>query len=453
MAGQSRPSLTETLGNFVAATDFAVIPPPVIDRAKVSFVHNFTMALAGRRRESIAHVMAKRFWPSPAQATLLHDGTRVTVEAAAFANGALLHARSQDDTHAASTSHPGSPVMAAALAVAEMQCSSGAELLAAIVLGYEVLGRIGRDFDHLVTERGFRAACVFGAFGAAAAAAKLLSLSGGETAQAIALAAHMAAGLSQVWEEGSPEFPLQLGFAARNGILAARAAQAGATAARHTLEGKGGFYRAYAGTQEPAREALAGLGTHWQIAEATVKAYPVCAILQGPVASMLKLIRTRNVDPVSVTETILELGPYEAAYPGIDNCGPFASSAATKMSAQFSLGLALTDQALTLEGLSRLDDAAIGAQAKRVRVVANAALVPRASRLRVRLADGTAMIEEVTSPGGQPDFREISAFAHSLIPETDLAQTAIDHLLITVASLERAPDLSQLFDRAMFEGA
>ncbi len=448
MAGQSRPSLTETLGDFVAATNFAVIPPPVINRAKVSFVHNFIMALAGRRRECVAHVMAKRFWPLPAQATLLHDGTRVTVEAAAFANGALLHARSQDDTHAASTSHPGSPVMAAALAIAETQCSSGAEFLAAIVLGYEVLGRIGRDFDHLVTGRGFRAACVFGAFGAAAAAAKLLSLSGGETAQAIALAAHLAAGLSQVWEEGSPEFPLQLGFAARNGILAARAAQAGATAARYILEGKGGFYRAYAGTQEPTREALAGLGTHWQIAEATVKAYPVCAILQGPVASTLKLIR--NLNPASVTEIILELSPYEAAYPGIDNCGPFASSVATKMSAQFSLGLALTDQALTLDGLSRLDDAAIGAHAKRVRVVANPALVPRASRLRLRLADGTAMMDEVTSPVGQPDFHEISMFAHRLIPETGLAQTAIDHLLSTVASLELAPNMRQLFDKAMF---
>ena len=122
------------------------------------------------------------------------------------------------------------------------------------------------------------------------------------------------------------------------------------------------------------------------------------------------------------------------------------------MSAQFSLGLALTDHALTLDGLSRLDDAAIGAHAKRVRVVANPALVPRASRLRPRLADGTAMMDEVTSPVGQPDFQEISVFAQRLIPETGLAQSGIDHLLSTVASLERAPDIRQLFDRAMFAG-
>src|SRR5665647_2006955 len=111
MAGLDKASLTEILGAFVVATDFDAIPSAIVARAKVSLMHNLSMALAGRKREKLAHVMAKSCWPLPAHATLLHDGARVSMEAAAFANGALMHARSQDDTHAGSTSHPGSAVM------------------------------------------------------------------------------------------------------------------------------------------------------------------------------------------------------------------------------------------------------------------------------------------------------------------------------------------------------
>ena len=196
-----------------------------------------------------------------------------------------------------------------------------------------------------------------------------------------------------------------------------------------------------------------GLGETWQIAEATVKAYPVCAILQGPVDSMLKIVRTRGLDPDTVTEAVLELSPYEATYPGIDNPGPFTSNTATKMSAQFSLGLALTDRALTLDGLFRLDDAAICAQAKRVRIVADPTLAPRSSRLRLRLVDSGTLMEEVSSPVGQPSFDEIAAFSQTLVPELDVGRAAVDSLIREIAVLEQAPHLNRLFDKALFTAA
>ena len=372
-----QPSLTERLGAFAAATGLEAVPAAVVERAKVSLLHDFAMAMAGRSRETVAHVVAKRCWPSPAEATLLHDGMRVSLEGAAFANAALMHARSQDDTHAGSTSHPGTAVIPAALALAEAQGQSGAEFLLAVVLGYEILGRVGRDFDHLMTARGLRAAAVFGGFGAAAAAAKLLRLSAPQTAHALGLAAHLAGGLAQVWEEGSAEGPLQLGFAARNGLSAARAAQAGATAARAMLEGERGFYRAYADTKAPVVEATEGLGAVWQLAEATVKPHPVCAILQGPVNATLHLLDAHDIAPAAVEGVVLELNPYEATYPGVDNGGPFASNIATKMSAQFSLALTIIDRRMTLDGLFRYADPAIAALAARVRVVANPEIAER----------------------------------------------------------------------------
>ena len=445
IARNANASLTEQLAAFSASARLQDIPDSVIDRATISLIHNIAIALAGRVRENACHVMAKQHWALPAEATLLYDGARVSVEGAALANGALMHARSQDDTHAGSTSHPGAPVMAAALAVAEAEGRSGAEFLEAVILGYEILCRIGRDFDHLISKRGFRAAGVFGGFGAAAAAAKLMRLTPSQTAHALGLAAQFAAGLSQVWVEGSAEYPLQLGFPARNGILAARAAQAGVTAAREMLEGRGGFYRAYADTGEPAREILEGLGESWQLSEVTVKLYPVCAILQGPVGSMVQLARTEELAPDAVERIEIRLNPFEAGYAGIDNPGPFSSSTATKMSAQFSLAASLLDQRLTLGDLSRLNDPAIVALAQRVRVISDPAVAPRLSELKVEMRNGRMLSNNVTAAVGQPDIPEIREFARMLAPEAGTNVEAMDEVTRQICALREAASLKPLF--------
>ena len=438
------PSLSRLMGHLVADTAHAAIPDQVRLRARVSLLHNLTVGLAGRSRDPVAHRMVRRFWAHPAEATLLHDGTPASIEGAAIANAALFHARSQDDTHAASTSHPGSPTMAAALAIGEAGGHGGAEVLDAIVLGYEVLGRIGRAFDEGITARGFRAAAVLGGFGAAAVAARLLRLSAEQTAHALGFAANLAGGLAQVWREGSAEGPLQLGFAARNGISAARAAAAGATAACAALDGPAGFFHAYADTDDAPAEALRGIGHTWQLTEVTVKPYPVCAILQGPVGCMLALDVTGAPEEVALT-----LNPYEAAYPGIDHPGPFASAIATKMSAQFSLALALVTGRVNAEGLARIDDPAVLAMARRVRVVADPAIAPRQCRLMLRMDDGRTLSGSVEARVGQPSFDEAANFARALAPEMGASAGAVDRLVAAVAELEHAPNLGALFSAAL----
>jgi 2-methylcitrate dehydratase PrpD len=105
-------SLTKTLGAFVAGNNIDDIPASVIERTTISLIHNFTIAMAGRTRETVCHSMAKHFWKIPSEATLLHDGTQVCLEAAAFANGALMYARSPGRyPRRLKTSHPGTPVI------------------------------------------------------------------------------------------------------------------------------------------------------------------------------------------------------------------------------------------------------------------------------------------------------------------------------------------------------
>jgi 2-methylcitrate dehydratase PrpD len=437
-------SLTEAIGAFVAATDFAAIPPDVIERTKVSLIHNLAMAIAGRGREHVGHAWAKQFGAVPAEATLLYDGTRVSAPAAALANAALMHARSQDDTHAGSTSHPGGAVMPAALALAELRGVTGAELLAAVILGYETLFRIGRDHHEAITRRGFRAAGVLGGFGAAAASAKLYGLSAAQTAHALGLVAHLSGGLSQVWREGSDEWPFQLGFAAQNGILGARLALSGATAAREILEGPGGFFRAYA--DDTSRSADTSFAPHWGMRGVTVKPLPVCAILQGPLEATLRMARTRNINAAQVKSVALALNPFEADYPGIDNAGPFASNTATKMSAQFSLAVALLDRRLTMKDLYRLDEPSIRTLASKVSVVRDPAVDMRKSHIRVQLADGAVLEGRIDAAVGQPTISEVAEFCAELASEVGVAKGNFDRMIAAVENLDRAPDVGALIE-------
>lgn len=432
-------TLSAFLGRLIANTSSDDISPAARERARVSLAHDIAVALAGRQREKVAWRLAQSSYSIPAQATLLHNGARVSSDAAAFANGALFHARSQDDTHPDSTSHPGAPVIAAALALAEETRANGREFLDAMIIGYEVLCRIGRDFDQQVTGRGYRAAAVFGIFGATAAASRLLKLDAVQAGHALALATHMTGGLAQVWHEGSPEFPLQLGAAAKGGIMAARAAAAGAVAASAAFEGPRGFYNAYAGISGPIVEATASYG-HWQVEEATVKPYPACAILQGPLALLCQVLARENLTGSDVRSLDLYLSPYEAGYPGIDNRGPFASATATKMSAQFCLGNALSHRRLALTDLEQTQDPQVLREAVKVRVVPTDDIPERLCRLRIETVSGRMIEQALSEPIGRPSFDQIRAFCIGLADEIGAEPRELAELCELIATIDNLPE-------------
>ncbi len=391
-------------------------------------------------RETVAHRVAAG---RGAVATLLATGGRTSADWAALANGALIHARSQDDVHLASTSHPGAPVTAAAMAVAEETGASGRDFVEALVLGYEVLCRVGRDFDQEASGRGFRAAALWGGFGAAAAAARLRGLDGQASGHTLALCAHQAGGLLQVWREGSPEYPFHLGFAARNGVVAAELAAAGAQAGQFMLEGPEGLYAAAAGADRPPVEALAGLGRDWQISEVTVKPFPACAVLQGPLEVALRLREAAGGARVEAAR--LALSPFEATFPGIDNPGPaYAGPTAAKMSAQFCLGAAFANGGLSLADLSRTEDSAILDAARRVTVSVDPKLRDRQCRLELSLVDGRSISGGLDGPVGQPDFAGAAEFARRLAPEMGATTDAVDGLVAEVDGIEKRKTLLPL---------
>lgn len=171
-------------------------------------------------------------------------GRHADAAAAAAYHGALGSALEMDDVHRSSVLHPGPVVVPAALAAAGAD-TTGPELLAALVAGYEVMIRVGRALGP-AHYRLWHTTATAGCFGAAAAAASVMRLDEATTAQALALAGTRAGGLWQVRHESSLGKAWHTAGAARDGLAAAQLAACGLTGPLAVLEGPSGWFAATA---------------------------------------------------------------------------------------------------------------------------------------------------------------------------------------------------------------
>ena len=431
------------LAAFAAGLGPGDLPVAVVEKVRCNLLHDLACAMA-------AHEVGPSVWPlvaarRPAEAALLCAGTRVPAEQAAFANAVLVHARAQDDTHFAAKCHAGAAVIPAALAVAERQGATGAELVTAIVAGYEVATAVGERLAAPATARGFRASGILGPLGAAAAAAVLLGLDEERTAHALALAASFSAGLNQTWLDGSSEYRWELGMAARNGVLAADLAAHGATGAAHALDGAAGFAAAFAGAGPGALDELE-LGRRWRILEVIYKPHPVCNITQTPVAVAVGIAAAHDLRAADVEAVVCAMHPADRDYPGTLGRAPFAGIGASLMSAPFCVALALRDRTVTLRGLGAYDDPELVALAARVTVTADPALPELAARLQVRTRAGALLEAELIPDAGTYGWAwaGVAANADRLRAEMGPHAGGLEALKAAVRAVDRLPSATPI---------
>ncbi len=273
-------------------------------------------------------------------ATIIGTTQRVSVQDAVFVNSVAGHSLVRDDMHLGSVSHLGVAVMPVALALAE-QHKVGAKLfLEAIICGYEAGGKLGAMLMDIETARTFRPTGLIGAFAAAATAAKLMGLDAQSNANALGFASNYITGLNEWAAWGSDDMYFHPGIAARNGLTAAQLAQAGALAAKGSLDGKAGLFAAFAkGVPTPA--ALPFSEHDEEILQVFFKQVPACNYAQTAAQVALQLL-AQNTLPVDSISQITVKVPYAAAhYPGCDYPGPFESILQARMSIHFNVASAL----------------------------------------------------------------------------------------------------------------
>jgi 2-methylcitrate dehydratase PrpD len=196
-----------------------------------------------------------------------------------------------------------------------------------------------------------------------------------QMAAALDLAANMACGLYQGFSEGTMEGYFHAGFSARNGILAADLAAAGADTSLLTLEGPHGFFQTFGGARGNP-EALLGAGVGFGIMNILRKPFPACALNQETMllAASLgrKSISARDIDRVLIRRPRAGLNSFDA--PGVRSDPPYTNMLQAQMAAKFTVVASLLGRPVEDVGYYRdsYGDPEVAEVARRTELVAEA---------------------------------------------------------------------------------
>jgi 2-methylcitrate dehydratase PrpD len=240
--------------------------------------------------------------PLAGQAVRLGDLQAAEPLAAALINASAAHALEFDDSYRAGLYHPGAPVISAAFSAACLTGAAGADLLCGLVAGYELSLRLAAAINPAHYGIWHTTGTV-GAFGAAAAAARILGLSPEQTAGALGLAGTQAAGLWEVLPDAPQAKNLHPAKAAHSGLLAALLARCGIDGPKTIFEGRRGFFAATVPAPVDPEQCRAGLGKEWLTPETTFKAYPVCGHAMTPIEAALLLadqVKSGEIEAIEV---------------------------------------------------------------------------------------------------------------------------------------------------------
>ncbi|MEC5323244.1 MmgE/PrpD family protein [Aurantimonas sp. A3-2-R12] len=402
---------TRILATFVAKLAFDAIPPEVALRARhLALDLTGSIVRAHAESESTPSLYAtldELGLGGPGAATVVGTGRRLAPPVAALVNGMLGHSLDFDDTHADSSLHPSAPVVPAALAVGEMVGASGAEIVTAIVAGYEVCCRLGNALDptsHYA--RGFHPTATAGTFGAAAAAARLFGLDADGVASAFGVSGSQAAGSLQFLVNGAWNKRWQVGAAAMNGVFAATLAKNGLKAASAPIEGRHGLLVGYTDAADPAK-AVAGLGSVWETMKIGMKPYPSCRYTHAALDGLLALRREEGLTAADVRSVTVGLHRN-----GITLTGdplPEKRRVRTIVDGQFSMpfvaSVALDQGSFGWDDYRRIGDPALDALSDRIDVVRDESLEglahPFGATLSVETASGL-LERHIPDPSGEP---------------------------------------------------
>jgi 2-methylcitrate dehydratase PrpD len=391
---------TVALARFVSQTSIDDIPAPVWHQAKRCLVDWLGVALLGSTHPGADILSRVSAGIAEGQGTVLGQRRRLPYALAALVNGYQSHVMDYDDTYnpARTTVHGNGPVWPAAFAMAESRGASGADVMAAFILGWETQVRVARAAGPYHYEIGWHVTGAVGHFGAAAAAARLLRLDPERTVNALGTAGTQAAGLKQVY--GSMGKAFHPGKAAFDGYLSAALAEEGFTSNDAVLEGPVGFWNVLSKDADPSY-ATDGLGETWELPNDGFKAYACGSLMHATIDSIIAIKRQHNLTPDDVASI-------EPRAPSLLSWVMAKVNPQTGLDGKFSsthcAAVAMVDGAAGISQFTdeRVVDPVVAAMRDRVTFDYDDSLPKDAAFVTVRLHDGTVLTHETPHNRGTP---------------------------------------------------
>jgi 2-methylcitrate dehydratase PrpD len=403
--------VTAQLSEFSAKVSVSNLPPEVLERARflvLDLIGNMVRARQISDSTPALLSAAKALGLGHGESRVFGDPETWSPAGAAFVNATLAHSLDFDDTHAPSTLHPGAPVIPAALAAGEMTGASGADVLAAIVAGYEVVCRLGLALpagDHY--QRGYHPTATCGVFGAAAAAGRIFGLDAAGVASALGIALSQSAGSLQFLANGAWTKRFQVGWAAMGGLTAATFARDDFKGASGAIDGRHGFLNAYAPKPVPER-AVQDLGTVFELMATGVKPYPSCRYGHAGIDAALALRAEHGLQAAEIEQVVYGLSNAGMLLVGdpADKKGDPQNTVDAQFSGPFVLSSALAIGRMDWDSYALLRDPAIRALLPKVRCEFDPEIEAEfpanmSGKLTVK-ARGKTLSKTVIVPKGEP---------------------------------------------------
>lgn len=381
----------------------------------------------------------------PGRVPLWFKGKGSSLAGAAFFNALTVDSLDCHDGFRPNKGHAGATVVPVAIAACANREVSGAELLSAVVIGYEVACRAGLAL-HAMHAPIFHASGTWAAVGAAAAGARIWGLSGEEFDEVLGMAEYYA-----------PDAPMQR--CTRHPSTVKDGAGAGAWAAAMALvmndcrmSGLPSLFVA-----EPVgREQIASLGEDWMILRQYFKPYPTCRWTQPVVEATWHLQREHDFhwkDIEQVEVDTFDVGAELVMFPPQHSDG-------AQYSTPWAVAAALVDGRLGVEQIHprRLTDPNILEVGHRVRTRVADDIQRRfpeecLARVTIVLKDGRHFTSPTMSARGDHNHplpaQELEEKFDSLV-SASLGQAKCRRLRETLHSLETGPaaDLLTLLSSA-----
>ncbi|WP_165933606.1 MmgE/PrpD family protein [Aquabacter spiritensis] len=419
-----------------------------------TFVDTVACMLAGRDDPATRGVRAAFApWTAPGPAPEVASGTRIAAPTAALVNGTAAHALDFDDVLEPAAAHASAVFVPALLALGTERGASGAQLADALLMAFDVMAAFAAAMNMAHYDRGWHTTLTFGPIAAAAGCARLMRLDAARAAVALSAATSFSSGSKRQF--GSDMKPIHAGLAAQAGIVAARLAETGMSAAGEAiLDGRWSFPDLFGGADMPGLGALvARLEGPPAMAAfgAWVKAYPCCASAHRPMDALKLLRQSEGFVPDAVAAVVAEVS-------AIVHGNLMYRDPATPMEARFSLNhcLAIVARKDRVEAAdfapAALADPDLRAFWPKVSMrIAPDLATPGApavgrerARLTVVLTDGRSLSETVVFPTGHPRMpmadADLAAKFDACAPATPDAAALRDLLF----ALPAAPDLTRI---------
>ncbi len=393
------------LSDFACAARYARLPPAVVERARWVIADSIAVIAAGMQADEMQAFAAGYLKRAPLDGSwVIGAGRRASRFDAALLNGTAGTWFELDEGNVHASGHPGIQLVPAVLAYAQEQGSSGADVLVATVLGYEVSSRIARSarMKAIVHPHG-----TWGVIGAAVGVGWLAQLTPPQMRQTINMAATMGMTTSYgTLRDGATVRNIYSGHSNMMGQTAVLIAQSGFTGENDAVQA---IYGELLSDAFDADRALTGLGSEWLFLDSYFKLHPTGRAVHSAIDALQDAwakAPTGRIDAASVER--IEVTAYrKTAAMAQKNV---RSSFGAKFSVPFALATLIRHERSGLEafGDAAVADPVVQALCQRVHVVEDPTYTSQYPRrqlcdVRIVLRDGSVLGGHSERMKGEPE--------------------------------------------------